>query len=83
MYQIEHTIFTCNASRSTSLYTATVFTPSFRAVRMTRHAISPLLAVRSVEPTIMSHVYLLAINILLKRGFATLSFLTLPGGETR
>ena len=33
---------TCNASASTLLYTATVLIPSFLAVRMTRHAISPL-----------------------------------------
>src|SRR6266404_7252733 len=36
------TIFTCRESASTSLYTATVRIPSFFAVRMTRHAISPL-----------------------------------------
>lgn len=41
------TIRTCKASLSGSLYTATVFTPSFLAVRITRQAISPRFAMSS------------------------------------
>src|SRR5437899_23440 len=39
---------TCMASRSRSEYTATVVTPSSRHVRMTRTAISPRLATRTL-----------------------------------
>src|SRR5262249_30684021 len=40
---------TCIASRSASEQTATVLMPMARAVRMTRQAISPLLAMRILE----------------------------------
>src|SRR5258708_27330428 len=46
MYQcipLKRTIRTCIASLSTSEYIATVLTPSFFAVRITLHAISPLI----------------------------------------
>lgn len=43
------TIATCIAFLSASLYTATVFTPSRWAVFITRHAISPRLAIRSLS----------------------------------
>src|SRR3989441_8783181 len=39
------------ALRSASEYTATVRTPSRRAVRITRHAISPRLAIRTLPNT--------------------------------
>src|SRR5437763_14810703 len=42
---------TCRASRSASEYTATVWIPSRRAVRMTRQAISPRLAISSLANT--------------------------------
>lgn len=41
------TMATCIACLSASLYTATERTPIFRAVRITRQAISPLLAIRT------------------------------------
>lgn len=41
-----HTICTCKESLSASLYTATVLIPSFFAVRITRHAISPLVSIQ-------------------------------------
>src|SRR6266571_4608873 len=43
---------TCSASRSAAEYTATVRTPSRRAVRITRQAISPRLATRSLPNTL-------------------------------
>ena len=39
---------TCIEFLSASLYTATVFTPSFLAVRITRQAISPRLAIKTL-----------------------------------
>ena len=42
---------TCRASRSRSEYTATLATPSSRHVRMTRTAISPRLAIRTLLST--------------------------------
>ncbi len=42
---------TCNASSSASEWTATVAIPMRRAVRMTRHAISPRLAISILENT--------------------------------
>lgn len=46
------TMATCMECLSASLYTATERTPIFLAVRITRHAISPLLAMRtfSIRP---------------------------------
>ena len=43
------TIFTCCEFRSASLKTATVLMPSFFAVRITRHAISPLFATSTLS----------------------------------
>ena len=43
------TIFTCCELRSASLKTATVLMPSFFAVRITRHAISPLFATSTLS----------------------------------
>lgn len=43
------TIETCKEFSSASLYTATVFTPSRLAVRITRHAISPLFAISTLS----------------------------------
>ena len=40
---------TCIESLSASLYTATVWIPIFLAVRITRHAISPLLAISTLS----------------------------------
>ncbi len=46
---------TCFACLSASLYTATVCTPSFCAVLITRHAISPLLAIKIfLMPTLLT-----------------------------
>lgn len=44
-----HTLLTCNALASASLYTATVATPMRLAVLITRHAISPLFAMSTLE----------------------------------
>ena len=44
-----HTILTCNAFLSASLYTATVLTPILCAVRITLQAISPRLATSSLS----------------------------------
>lgn len=54
-------LLTCKASASASLYTATVATPMRLAVLITRHAISPLFAMRTLEnisppPTLQSVV---------------------------
>jgi hypothetical protein len=46
---ISLTILTCLAFLSTSLNTATVLIPSFLAVFITRHAISPRLATTSLS----------------------------------
>src|SRR5512133_2213687 len=46
---------TCSAPRSASEYTATVRRPSRRAVRMTRQAISPRLAIRMLSSMGVSH----------------------------
>lgn len=46
-WQRWHTMATCMEWRSASLYTATERTPIFFAVRITRQAISPLLAMRT------------------------------------
>src|SRR5689334_15152802 len=43
---------TCNALRSASEYTATVRMPKRFAVRITRHAISPRLAIRILRNTL-------------------------------
>jgi len=59
------TIETCIQSLSASEYTATVLTPNFFAVRMIRHAISPL----TVSVLFSGLSYLLAMRILSKRGF--------------
>lgn len=40
--KVKLTIWTCKESASMLLYTATVLIPNFLAVRITRHAISPL-----------------------------------------
>src|SRR5258707_1662052 len=40
---------TCSALRSTSLYTATLLSPSSRQARMTRSAISPRLAISTLR----------------------------------
>ena len=45
---------TWRASRSASEYTATVAMPIFRAVRITRHAISPRLAIRILVNMVFS-----------------------------
>ncbi len=51
-YSFSLTMATCMDCLSASLYTATERTPIFLAVRITRHAISPLLAMRtfSIRP---------------------------------
>lgn len=51
------TMATCMECRSASLYTATERTPIFLAVRITRHAISPRLAIStfSILPTAGQH----------------------------
>lgn len=67
--EMKFTIWTGKESMSTSLYTATVLIPSFFAVRITRHAISPLCFPSWIHFT--SHgmrTYLFAIRILSKWG---------------
>ena len=46
MYIASSAIWTCRALRSASEKTATVLIPILCAVLITRHAISPLLAIR-------------------------------------
>lgn len=54
MYTASSASFVCSLKRSASLYTATVFTPNLRAVRITRQAISPLFAIRILSNNLFS-----------------------------
>src|SRR5438270_10282405 len=65
---------TWRASRSASEYTATVRTPSARAVRITRHAISPRLAIRTLPNTSAFSPLPGRLALLEERGDALLAF---------
>src|SRR5437879_7225043 len=62
------------ALRSASEYTATVRTPSRRAVRITRHAISPRFAIRILPNTSTSSPPPGRLALLEERGDALLAF---------
>src|ERR1700704_4530062 len=65
---------TWRALRSASEYTATVPTPSRRAVRITRHAISPRLAIRTLPNTSVFSPPPGRLALLEERGDALLAF---------
>src|SRR6266550_2446002 len=65
---------TWRALRSASEYTATVRTPSSRAVRITRHAISPRLAIRTLPNTSVFSRPPGRLALLEERGDALLAF---------
>src|SRR6267378_2623510 len=65
---------TWRALRSASEYTATVRTPSARAVRITRHAISPRLAIRTLPNTSVFSSPPGRLALLEERGDALLAF---------
>src|SRR6267142_416397 len=65
---------TWRALRSASEYTATVRTPSRRAVRITRHAISPRLAIRTLPNTSVFSSPPGRLALLEERGDALLAF---------
>src|SRR6266852_4282542 len=65
---------TCSAPRSASEYTATVRTPSRRAVRITRQAISPRLAIRILPNTLAFALSPARLALLEERRDALLAF---------